>query len=78
MTMIWPTGNADSRASPRYASVDLVRAWRRYPNAADHRQIEPRSANDVFVSAASVWEIATKSCLGELAGVEDIAACPSY
>ena len=34
--------------------------------------------NNVFVSAASVWEIATKSRLGKLAGVEDIAARPSY
>ena len=30
------------------------------------------------MSAASVWKIATKSRLGELADVEDIAACPSY
>ena len=34
--------------------------------------------NDVFVSAASVWEIATKSRLGILTGVEDIATRPSY
>ena len=34
--------------------------------------------NDVFVSAALVWEIATKSRLGKLTGVEDIAARPSY
>ena len=34
--------------------------------------------NDVFVSAASVWEIATKSRMGKITGVEDIAARPSY
>ena len=37
---------------------------------------DPR--NDVFVSAASVWEIATKSRLGKLTGVEDIVERPSY
>ena len=34
--------------------------------------------NDVFVSAASVWEIATKSRMGKLTGVEDIASRPFY
>ena len=37
---------------------------------------DPR--NEVFVSAASVWEIATKSRLGKLTGVEDIVDRPSY
>ena len=51
----------------------------------DATQMPPATANliqdlqiDVFVSAASVWEIATKSRMGKLTGVEDIAARPSY
>ena len=36
------------------------------------------AANDVFVSAASIWEIATKTRLGKLTGAEDIAARPEY
>ena len=35
-------------------------------------------AHDVFVSAASIWEIATKSRLGKLSGVEDIAKRPFH
>ncbi|MEM1302792.1 MAG: type II toxin-antitoxin system VapC family toxin [Pseudomonadota bacterium] len=35
-------------------------------------------ANQVYVSAASIWEIATKSRLGKLQGVSDIAARPAY
>ena len=34
-------------------------------------------ANAVFVSAASVWEIATKNRLGKLSGVEDILRQPA-
>jgi len=33
---------------------------------------------DVYVSAASIWEIATKSRLGKLQGVSDIAARPAF
>lgn len=36
------------------------------------------TSNEVFVSAASIWEIATKSRIGKLAGAEDIAARPMY
>jgi PIN domain nuclease of toxin-antitoxin system len=32
------------------------------------------AANDVLVSAASVWEIATKARLGKLPGATDVAA----
>ncbi|MEL6519409.1 MAG: type II toxin-antitoxin system VapC family toxin [Pseudomonadota bacterium] len=34
--------------------------------------------HDVYVSAASIWEIATKVRLGKLTGAEDIAARPHY
>lgn len=37
---------------------------------------DPR--NEVFASAASVWESATKSRLGKLTGVEDIVDRLSY
>ncbi len=33
---------------------------------------------EVFVSAASIWEIATKTRLGKLAGVEDMGRRPGY
>jgi len=33
-----------------------------------------KSANDVLVSAASVWEITTKARLGKLPGAMDVAA----
>ena len=48
----------------------------RMPQATAELIQDPQ--NDVFVSAASFWEIATKSRLGKLAGVEDITARPSY
>ncbi|MCY3645890.1 MAG: type II toxin-antitoxin system VapC family toxin [Chloroflexi bacterium] len=37
------------------------------------------SANDVFVSAATAWEIATKHRLGKLKGVDELAlSLPRY
>lgn len=48
----------------------------RMPQATAKLIQDPR--NEVFVSAASVWEIATKSRLGKLTGVEDIVERPSY
>jgi PIN domain nuclease of toxin-antitoxin system len=38
------------------------------------REAIGEAGNDVFVSAASAWEIATKHRLGKLAGVEPIVA----
>ena len=38
------------------------------------RALIGRAANEVFVSAASGWEIATKWRLGKLAGAADVAA----
>jgi len=38
------------------------------------RTLVGRDANDVFVSAASAWEISTKSRLGRLPGAADVAA----
>ncbi len=35
-------------------------------------------SRDVYVSAASIWEIATKSRLGKLLGVDDIVKRPNY
>lgn len=36
------------------------------------------ASNDVFVSAATIWEISTKSRLGKLQGLEDIAVRPNH
>ena len=44
-------------------------------SAAAHRVIADR-ANDVFFSAASAWEIATKHRPGRLAGADVVAAAP--
>jgi len=38
------------------------------------RSVVGRHANDVFVSAASAWEIATKWRLGKLPGAGEVAA----
>ncbi|MCY4152874.1 MAG: type II toxin-antitoxin system VapC family toxin [Aestuariivita sp.] len=35
-------------------------------------------SRDVYVSSASIWEIATKSRLGKLLGVNDIVKRPNY
>ncbi len=35
-------------------------------------------SRDVYVSSASIWEIATKSRLGKLLGVDDIVKRPNY
>jgi len=37
------------------------------------RRVVADEANDVFVSAASVWEITTKARLGKLPGASDVA-----
>lgn len=38
------------------------------------RTLVGRDTNEVFVSAASAWEISTKSRLGKLPGAADVAA----
>ena len=38
------------------------------------RTLVGRDSNEVFVSAASAWEISTKSRLGKLPGAADVAA----
>jgi len=38
------------------------------------RTLLGRDTNEVFVSAASAWEISTKSRLGKLPGASDVAA----
>ena len=38
------------------------------------RAVVGRAGNEVFVSAASAWEIATKCRLGKLAGAVEVAA----
>jgi len=38
------------------------------------RRLTGRSSNNVLISAASAWEIATKVRLGKLAGAEELAA----
>jgi len=59
------------RPSSRHPRPDLVRSGRSADLISD-------ASREVFVSAASIWEIATKTRLGKLVGAEDIAARPEH